>query len=237
MEALVADESCNRGPGHTSCFRGKRKGCPWQAKVMTILQTDWGYSVPLPSSQGPLNLSEPLDPDTQPESQAGLQPSCSTTNRDVQTSDNVQTHAQPWKQPSGHTSPAVPCSTFSPRASLKQQGLPPTPLFFPRGHRGLQAPLTGMGGERQQSKRCTGPRGTRSVPCRSTQGPFNQKAGLYFLRYRFKTKHFTECSWCWQTAQEHGSEQAVWSWSKRLQVGLQVWCWSLQWTIPYKMMQ
>lgn len=39
-EALIANESRNRGPGHTSCFRGKRKGCPSQAKDMTILQTD-----------------------------------------------------------------------------------------------------------------------------------------------------------------------------------------------------
>lgn len=56
-EALIADESRNKGPGRTSCFRGKRKGCPWQTKDTTILQTDWGHSVPLPSSQGPPNLS------------------------------------------------------------------------------------------------------------------------------------------------------------------------------------
>lgn len=27
-EALIADESRNKGPGRSSCFRGKRKGCP-----------------------------------------------------------------------------------------------------------------------------------------------------------------------------------------------------------------
>lgn len=59
-EVLVADESRNKGPGRTSCFRGKGKGCPWQAKDMTVLQTDWGHSVPLPSSQGPPNLPESL---------------------------------------------------------------------------------------------------------------------------------------------------------------------------------
>lgn len=65
-EVLIADESHNKGPGHTSCFRGKRKGCPWQAKDMAILQADWGYSVLLPSSQGPvINLSESLAPNTQ----------------------------------------------------------------------------------------------------------------------------------------------------------------------------
>lgn len=57
----------------------------------------------------------------------------------------------------------------------KATHLPPIPVSFPKGRGELQAPFSDTGREREQSEWCT--------PYRSSQGPFNQEAWMYLLRY------------------------------------------------------